>query len=129
MLKDTNNRRVGRFRESPIIHQLEDDGVLKTVEAALQGSVYAIIRNHKGDGYRFALRDVFGGPNWEWSNTPLFPIWEKCLAIKKGDTDAAYRYTARIAGFILKNVLIKDRRTFKQEPGFGTKCYSWIDGE
>ena len=129
MLKETNNRRVGRFRKSPIIQLLEDDGVLKIVEAALQGSVYAIIRNHKGDGYRFALRDLFGGPNWEWSNTPLFPIWEKCLARKKGDTDAAYRYTARIAGFILKNVLIKDRRTFKQESGFGTQCYSWIEGE
>ena len=129
MLKDANDQAIVNFRNSPIIQQLEADGSLGAVEAAIQGGVYAAIRNHRGDGTKYALRDLFGGPNWEWSDTPLFPIWEKCLAAKNGDVDAAYQYTARIAGFLLKNVLIKDRRTFKQHSGFGTQCYSWIDGD
>lgn len=128
MLTDANNKNVKKLRSSPIIRQLEADGCLKEIEAALQGSVYTIIRNHKGDGFKFALRDLFGGPNWEWSQTPLYPIWKKCLSSKNGDGKGAYRYTARITGLILKNVLIKDRRTFKQESGFGTQCYSWING-
>lgn len=129
MLNDANNKNVTKFRSSPIIRKLETEGCLKEIEAALQGSVYATVRNHKGDGFKFAFRDLFGGPNWEWSDTPLFPIWENCLATKKGNVDAAYQYTARIAGFILKNVLIKDRRTFKQHSGFGTQCYSWVNGD
>lgn len=129
MLNDANNKTVTNLRSSPIIKQLQAEGHLKEIEAALQGSAYTAIRNHKGDGFKFAFRDLFGGPNWEWSDTPLFPIWEKCLAAKKGNVDAAYQYAARIAGFILKNVLIKDRRIFKQHSGFGTQCYSWVDGD
>ena len=128
MLKDANNKPVVKCRKSPIIDQLETAGLLKEVEATLQGSVYALVRNHKGDGFTFALRDLFGGPNWEWSGTPLYPIWEKCLARKNGNEGEAYRYAARVAGLILKNVLLKDRRAFKQKPGFGTQRYSWIAG-
>lgn len=129
MLKDSNNHYIEKLRSSPIIQQLQAEGRLNAIEAALQGGVYTFINKHKGDGSCFALRDMFGDKNWEWEKTPLYPIWEKCLASKKGDKDSAYKYAARIAGFILKNVLINDRRTFKQGSGFGTQCYSWVGGE
>ena len=129
MLINADNNPIVTLRGSRIIRQLEAEGLIREIETYLNGAVYANIRNHRGDGYKFTFRDLFGGPNWEWSDTPLSPIWELCLADKNGDEDAAYKFSARVAGFILKNVLIKDRRTFKQDSGYATQSYSWVDGD
>ena len=41
----------------------------------LQGAVYCWCKNKKGDW--FSLRDLMGGDNFYWEDTPLIPLYEK----------------------------------------------------
>lgn len=81
-------------------------------KAFLKGAVYCWLKNRKNEV--FALRDLFGGENTNWSGTPLQCIWEKQK--NKGKTnDEAYEQAAVDVGWLLKAVLAEDTtRTFKK---------------
>lgn len=89
----------------------------------MQGAVYCWIKNKEGKV--FALRNLVGGGNSNWTNTPLKPLYDK--HIKKGkDNKTANKVAGQDAGKILKSVLHKDKRKFKVSDAGFTNGYEWI---
>lgn len=96
------------------------DYEIKLIEAFLQGAVYAYC--NKFTTQEFMLKDLIGERNYFWQRTPLFVLYKKCEN-KKNPVFAA----GQIAGKILKNILINDKRTFKvrKDPSTQKNIYSW----
>lgn len=93
---------------------------MKCIEAFLQGAVYAYC--NKFTTQEFMLKDLIGERNYFWQGTPLFVLYKKCEN-KKNPVFAA----GQIAGKILKNILINDKRTFnvRKDPSTQKNIYSW----
>ncbi len=91
--------------------------------AFLQGAVYCWCKNRKGEW--FALRDLVGGDNNDWHDTPLFSLYKKHRA-KSNDP---VKDAGKDAGWLLKSVLSKDKRIFDDKDDGLVKHYRWIEGE
>ena len=67
------------------------------------------------------LKDLVGERNFFWQGTPLFILYKKC-----NNKDNPVFLAGQIAGKILKNVLINDKRTFKvrKDPSSQKNIYS-----
>ena len=96
------------------------------MKAYIQGLVYAWVRDRSGQV--FAARDLAGGPNFEWSGTPLFPLYEKHIVLGKSSDDAIAG-AAKDFGWLLKSVLNEDKRTFEAGRSGLTAGYRWVGNE
>ncbi|OAV63252.1 hypothetical protein Barb6_03886 [Bacteroidales bacterium Barb6] len=96
----------------------------KEIMAFLQGAVYCWCKNHESEW--FSARDFLGGSNFYWEGTPMYALYKKHDDAGKGD--GSIKAAGIDAGWLLKKVLIEDKRTFITKRGFKIREYSWIDG-
>jgi hypothetical protein len=88
----------------------------------LQGAVYCWCKNKKGEW--FSMRDLMGGDNRDWKDTPLIALYNK--HIENGKTgDEAFDFAGKESGWMLKKVLHADTRNFESK-NEDTKNYRWI---
>ena len=90
----------------------------------LQGAVHSFCKNNPG--VAFSLRDLVGGENKDWRETPLQPIYNYHISL--GKTEKKAKIQAAIdAGWLLKAVLEEEKaRAFEQMQGPGAKLYRKI---
>lgn len=93
----------------------------RQIEDFLQGAVYCWCKNRKDEW--FALRDLMGGDNFDWSGTPLMTLYRK----HKNQSVDPIRETAKDAGWLLKAVVAKDRRRFDTKKEAQTRQYRWTE--
>jgi hypothetical protein len=95
------------------------------IKAFLQGAVYCWVKNRKGEP--FAVRDLVGGENGNWSGTPLQVLYAKHVGQGKDD-EAASDAAGRDLGWLVKSVLAEDKRTFEASKDGLVSSYRWIGG-
>ena len=89
----------------------------------LQGAVYCWCKNRKGEW--FSLRDLMGGDNFYWEETPLI-----CLYLKhEGKKEDPIKEAGKDAGWLLKSVIVADGRKFSTRKQELIRQYCWIDFE
>ena len=74
----------------------------------LQGAVYCWCKNRKDEW--FSLRDLMGGENYYWNDTPMIKLWEKHHNLGKDDPVIE---AGKDGGWILKKVIANDKRKFE----------------
>lgn len=74
----------------------------------LQGAVYCWCKNRERAEW-FSLRDLMGGENFFWAGTPLITLWRKHDGRSRNPVKAA----GIDGGWLLKRVIVIDRRTFR----------------
>ena len=89
----------------------------------LQGAVYCWC-NNKPDEW-FSLRDFMGGYNFYWQGTPLIELYIKHKNLGKSDEDA-FDSAAIDGGWLLKKVIIDDKRLFDTKIEDRIRKYKWI---
>ena len=90
----------------------------------LQGAVHSFCKNNHGEP--FSLRDLVGGENKDWGETPLQAIYDYHISKGKAHKEAK-RQAAIDAGFLLKTVLLEEKdRCFEQIQGTRAKQYRRI---
>ncbi|WP_074870879.1 hypothetical protein [Lysobacter enzymogenes] len=87
----------------------------------LQGAVYCWCKNRPQEW--FALRDLMGGENTYWLNTPLAPVYRKHSGLPDGD---AFIAAGKDAGWILKRVIAEDAREFDTRKAELVRQYRWL---
>ena len=85
----------------------------------LQGAVYCWCKNRKKEW--FALRDLMGGDNFFWQGTPMIALWKK----HKGKTADPVKEAAKDGGWLLKRVIVDDRRKFETKQEGLVRHYRW----
>ncbi|MDR1120624.1 MAG: hypothetical protein LBM08_06865 [Dysgonamonadaceae bacterium] len=79
----------------------------------LQGAVYCWCKNRKDEW--FAARDLLGGDNTDWEDTPMSALYEKLKDKEQAGIDA---------GWLLKRVIDNDKRSFETKEEF-VRQYRW----
>lgn len=98
---------------------------LELAKKYLQGAVHSFCKNNPGKA--FSLRDLVGGENRDWGETPLQAIYEYHVSSGKAKPKAK-RQAAIDAGWLLKAVLAAEKnRCFEQLQGPKIKQYRKID--
>lgn len=105
-----------------------DECQLRLMRVYLQGAVYCWCKNCKDQW--FAAHDLIGGDNYYWQGTPLMALFEY---YRDGREDAesiqyAIEEAGKAAGRLLKEILIKDKRTFDTCKRY-TREYKWTGEE
>jgi hypothetical protein len=80
----------------------------------LQGAVYSWCKNRKDEW--FAARDLLGGDNYYWQNTPMFALYEKSEDVEQAGKDA---------GWLLKQVISNDKRSIETQKDGLVRQYRW----
>lgn len=89
----------------------------------LQGAVYCWCKNQPHEW--FSMRNLMGGENFDWGGTPLQPLYDK--QIQAGlSADAAVERAGQESGWLLKQVISTDRRTFETKHEEQIRKYRWI---
>jgi len=84
----------------------------QSIKDFLQGAVYTWCNVNNNKPFRF--KDLMGGDNYYWQNTPLYTLYDYYLNQSKDD-DTAVSEAGKDAGMLLKSVLINDQnKTFNQ---------------
>lgn len=105
------------------VHKL-DKKDKELAKAFIKGAVYSWLNSH-GETV-FAIRDLFGKDNTDWTGTPLECIWHKNKNAGKNDEEA-YEQSAKDAGWLLKAVLSEDTiRRFRVTKHGLSNGYSWV---
>lgn len=107
------------------VHGIDDDTKAQ-IKAFIQGAIYCWVKNRKGQP--FAVRDLVGGENGNWSGTPLRALYQKHIEQGKG-ADVANDAAGRDIGWLVKSVLADDKRTLKTEKDGRVNSYRWVDAE
>ncbi len=92
----------------------------------LQGSVYCWCKNRKGEP--FAARDLLGGDNYYWQDTPMMALYEYYLGGNDDNHDYAVEEAGKAAGRLLYQLLLDDKREFRTWKEF-TRMYLWTGEE
>ena len=87
----------------------------------LQGAVYCWCKNRKDEW--FSLRDLMGGENYYWNDTPMIKLWEKHHNLGKDDPVIE---AGKDGGWILKKVIANDKRKFETKEEDMIRKYKWI---
>ena len=87
----------------------------------LQGAVYCWCKNRKNEW--FSLRDLMGGDNYCWNDTPMIKLWEKHSKLEKDDPVGE---AGKDGGWLLKKVVHKDKRKFETKEEDVIRKYRWI---
>ncbi len=101
-----------------ITKQQEED-----IRIFLQGAIYTWCKNRKDEW--FALRDLMGGDNYDWSDTPLQALYDKHIALGKNPDDAVMA-AGRDGGWLLKKAINSDGRSFETKEEGLTRKYRWL---
>lgn len=96
------------------------------VKAFMQGAIYCWIKNRKEEA--FAVRDLMGGENFDWSGTPLQVLYDKHASAGKDD-ESACEAAAKDLGWLVKAVLAEDKRTFVAGKAGLVNSYYWVGNE
>ena len=95
----------------------------------LQGSVYCWCKNRKGEP--FAARDLLGGDNYYWQDTPMISLYEY-YRDGNDDNDDNNQYAVeeagKASGRLLYQLLFYDKRTFETWVEY-TRMYRWTGEE
>lgn len=94
------------------------------VRAYIQGAVYCWIKNRENEW--FAVRDLVGGVNTDWRNTPLQPLFTRHLRDGMSD-DEAFEAAAKDIGWLVKSVLNDDQRVFELNNSGYVNSYRWVE--
>lgn len=108
---------------------LNDPAHAKTrqrMEDFLKGAVYCWCKNNP-DRW-FALRDLMGGDNFYWNDTPLMPLYEKHINDGFPNTEAIKR-AAQDCGKLLKIVIKAAQRRFDTKVEAQVRQYLWTHQE
>jgi len=89
----------------------------------MQGAIYGWIKSHKST--KFAVRDLVGGVNFDWSGTPLYALYKKHRDAGK-NVDAAITGAGIDLGWIVKGLLTSDKRAFKAGKKGLVRGYTWL---
>jgi len=100
------------------------DSERQHIRAFVQGAVYCWVKNRKGEW--FAVRDLVGGENTDWTGTPLDPVYIKHIASGKGANEA-FEAAAKDIGWIVKSVLADDQRHFENDHSGYVSRYRWVE--
>jgi hypothetical protein len=100
------------------------DAERAAIKAFIQGAVYCWVKNRRGE--QFAVRDLVGGPNADWTGTPLYPLYAKHVGQGKPGDEAA-EAAGRDLGWLVKSVLAEDKRTFDAGKGGLVSVYRWVE--
>lgn len=115
------------LRPQSIIRRVR--GISSTQEKAirdyLQGSVRAWVAVSANKGKQFAARDLVGGVNFDWSNTPLQALYDKHISAGKTPSNAV-KAAGRDLGWLLKSVLCADTRQFVVGDAGKANGYTWV---
>jgi hypothetical protein len=90
----------------------------------LQGAVYCWCKNRKAEW--FSMRDLMGGDNYYWQDTPLFFLYQKHSEKARKEKELAVKDAGKDAGWILKKVISIDNRTFETKKEELIRKYRWI---
>lgn len=132
MLYNENGQPVESAKQIHSISQPEQE----KIEAFLQGCVYTWCNIH-AEPEKFCAADFVGGTNYYWQGTPLCTLFKSRLKQyrkeypKETEEQLVTRATAQAGidlGWILKSVLINDKRSFTTHEGFHSAHYTW-DGK
>jgi len=85
----------------------------------LRGAVYCWCKNRRDDW--FSLRDLMGGPTWDWIGTPLYAIHQKHAPTAAEPVKEA----GKDGGWILKAVINDDSRNFETREAKLIREYRW----
>lgn len=85
----------------------------------LQGAVYCWCKNRPAEW--FSLRDLMGAENFYWQGTPLFSLYQK----HHPSPDAVER-AGQDGGWLLKQVITDDLRTFETREAEMIRQYHWV---
>lgn len=91
----------------------------------IQGLVYCWCKNcndDNGDNSWFAARDLVGGVNTDWNNTPIQELYNWHLYKSSNPSEMA----AKDFGHLLKEVIHEDKRKFDTKVEH-VRMYKWID--
>lgn len=112
---------TGDFKTIRNVNWLKSD-LKKEICTYLQGMVYAWCATKSRQA--FAARDILGGVNFNWRNTPLQPLFDHYRQLGYPD-DKAINLAGRAAGWLLMQVLSDDIRVFNTYKGYVRK-YEWM---
>lgn len=90
----------------------------------LKGLVYCWCKNRKHEW--FAARDLLGGDNYFWQDTPMIDLYLHYEA--EGYGDDAVNMAGKDAGKLLMEMLNEDKRTYETSKEY-TRCYRWTGEE
>jgi len=102
------------------------DTEITLIKAFMQGAVYSWVKNRIDEP--FAVRDLVGGENFDWDETPLIALYEKHINGGK-DNASAIKAAARDLGWLVKTVLAEDKRTFIPSKAGLVNHYRWVGNE
>jgi len=100
----------------------ESEKAKKYICNFLQGAVYCWCKNRKDEW--FSMRDLMGGDNFYWEETPLMALFEKHKALGKDD-ESAMKEAGKESGWLLKHVIDKDKREFETKKEDLIRKYRW----
>ncbi|KAF3984803.1 MAG: cell division protein SepF [Methylococcales symbiont of Hymedesmia sp. n. MRB-2018] len=86
----------------------------------LQGSVYCWCKNRKDEW--FSLREFMGGENYYWQGTPMLPLYLK----HKSKSSDPVKAAGKDGGWLLKYVIVNDKRLFETRKKELIRQYRWI---
>lgn len=104
------------------VHGLSDEQINR-IHDFLQGAVYCWCKNRKGDW--FSLRDLMGGDNKDWRNTPLIELYNKHQ--DNDNEDEQIEAAGKDGGWLLKKVIKVDNRLFETRIDGFNRQYRWIE--
>jgi len=93
------------------------------IKAFMQGAIYCWVKNRPGEP--FAVRDLVGGLNTNWSQTPLQVLYNRHIDAGKTDEEA-FNSAAKDIGWIVKILLSEDRRVFQVDNSGFVNTYRMI---
>lgn len=116
MLIKGDNLKIRKVRNIPLDKKTRIDDFLL-------GAIYTWCKNRKNEW--FSVRDLMGGENADWTNTPLIYLYDR--QINKGKTQKkAFDQAAKDIGNIVKELLSNDTRNFETDGSMRTRRYIWI---
>jgi hypothetical protein len=93
----------------------------KDISNFLKGAIYCWCKNRPDEW--FAMRDLVGGENSDWTGTPLIRLYKNY--IKKGKShNKAVKEAGKDLGKIAKMLIKKDKRMFLTEVNH-VRRYKW----
>jgi hypothetical protein len=85
--------------------------------------VYVRCKNNPDEW--FGLRDLMGGENGNWGETPMQELYDRHRVAGSGEKEAESK-AALDGGRLLKRVLDDDGRKFRAKRGYRTTLYQWV---
>lgn len=101
-----------------------NEGQRRDMKIFLKGLVYCWCKNRKDEW--FAARDLLGGDNYFWQDTPMIDLYLHYE--EEGYGEDAVNMAGKGAGKLLMEMLDEDKRTYETGKEY-TRCYRWTGVE